>query len=271
MNPRHPRRPPGVAAALHQPLASLSPGSGGRRPRRSASVVTAASSASISTSSNRFSAPARSSGKKWRCCEARLSGPALPFGTAEGPAAVTVGRAENRSGVVSAGRRVGMPQLCRRWLTAATAGRATAGTHQHMRPWRVTRPGSWSQARCATKEANLIQVAPRDDCRRLSLAFRAARYLRDRQRHARTSRYARSAVGVLMRRRDSRIIHEHQDGGGVKIYRLRFRSGRRAQCFDPKFSRFKLITRGDAPALTVRRLAVGPRGDLCRFDQNCPR
>ena len=34
-------------------------GSGGRRPRRSASVVTAASSASISTSSNRFSAPAR--------------------------------------------------------------------------------------------------------------------------------------------------------------------------------------------------------------------
>ena len=99
-------------------------GLGGRRPRRSASVVTAASSSLISTSSNRFSAPARSSGKKWRCCEARLSGPALPFGTAEGPAAATVGGAENRSGVVSAGRRVGMPQLCRRWLTAATAGRA---------------------------------------------------------------------------------------------------------------------------------------------------
>jgi NAD(P)-dependent dehydrogenase (short-subunit alcohol dehydrogenase family) len=38
-------------------------GPGGRRPRRSASVVTAASSASISTSSSRFSAPARSSGK----------------------------------------------------------------------------------------------------------------------------------------------------------------------------------------------------------------
>ena len=89
-------------------------GLGGSRPRRSASVVTAASSASISTSSNRFSAPARSVGKKWRCCEARLSGPALPVGTAEGPAAVTVGRAENRSGVVPAGRRVGMPQLCRR-------------------------------------------------------------------------------------------------------------------------------------------------------------
>ena len=84
-------------------------GLGGRRPRRSASVVTAASSASISTSSNRFSAPAKSFGKKWRCCEARLSGPALPFGTAEGPAAVTFGGAENRSGVVSAGRRVGMP------------------------------------------------------------------------------------------------------------------------------------------------------------------
>ena len=71
-----------------------------------------------------------------------------------------------------------------------------------------------------------------------------------------------------MRRRDSRIIHEHQDGGGVEIHRPRFCSGRRAQRFDPKFSRFKLITRGDAPALTVRRLAVGPRGDLCRFDQN---
>ena len=59
-------------------------GPGGRRPRRSASVVTAASSVSISTSSNRFSAPAKSFGKKWRCCEARLSVPALPFGTAEG-------------------------------------------------------------------------------------------------------------------------------------------------------------------------------------------
>jgi hypothetical protein len=100
-------------------------GSGGRRPRRSASLVTAASNASISTSSNRFNAPARSFGKKWRCCEARLSGPALTLGTAEGPAAVTVGGAENRSGVVSAGRRVGMPQLCRRWLTAPTAGRAS--------------------------------------------------------------------------------------------------------------------------------------------------
>ena len=100
-------------------------GLGGRRPRRSASVVTAASSASISTSSSRFSAPAKSFGKKWRCCEARLSGPTLSFGTAEGPAAATVGRAENRSGVVPAGRRVGMPQLCRRWLTAATAGRAS--------------------------------------------------------------------------------------------------------------------------------------------------
>jgi hypothetical protein len=84
-------------------------GLGGHRPRRSASVVTAASSASISTSSNRLSAPAKSFGKKWRCCAAKLSGPALPFGTAEGPAVVTVGRAENRSGVVSAGRRVGMP------------------------------------------------------------------------------------------------------------------------------------------------------------------
>jgi hypothetical protein len=97
-------------------------GLGGSRPRRSASAVTAVSSSSISTSSNRFSAPAKSVGKKWRCCEARLCGPALPIGTVEGPAAFTVGRAENRSGVVPEGRRFGMPQLCRRWLSAATAG-----------------------------------------------------------------------------------------------------------------------------------------------------
>jgi hypothetical protein len=38
----------------------------------------------------------------------------LPLGTAG---------TEKRSGVVSAGRRVGIPQLCRRWLTAATAGK----------------------------------------------------------------------------------------------------------------------------------------------------
>ena len=79
-------------------------GSGGRRPRRTASVVTAASSPSISTSSNCFSAPAKSVGKKWRCCEARLSGPALPLGTA----GRGYGGAEKRSGVVSAGCRVGM-------------------------------------------------------------------------------------------------------------------------------------------------------------------
>ena len=114
----------GFASATRFSFARL----GGRRPRRPASVVTAANSAPISTSSNRFSAPARSSGKKWRCCEARLSGPALPLGTAG---------TEKRSGVVSAGRRVGIPQLCRRWLTAATACRATSGTHQHMRPWRA--------------------------------------------------------------------------------------------------------------------------------------
>ena len=53
----------------------------------------------------------QSFGKKWRCCEARLSVPALPFGTAEGPAAATVGGAENKTGVVSAGRRVGMPAI----------------------------------------------------------------------------------------------------------------------------------------------------------------
>ena len=76
----------GFASATRFSFAGL----GGRRPRRSASVVTATSRASISTSSNRFSAPAKSFGNKWRCCEARLFGPALPFGTAEGPAAVTV-------------------------------------------------------------------------------------------------------------------------------------------------------------------------------------
>ena len=64
--------------------------------------------ASISTSSNRFSASAKSLGKKWRGWEARLSGPALAFGTAEGPGAGAVGGAENRSGVVSARGRIGM-------------------------------------------------------------------------------------------------------------------------------------------------------------------
>ena len=108
-------------------------GLGGRRPRRSASVVTAASSASISTSSNRFSAPAKSFGKKWRCCEARLSGPALPFGTAEGPAAVTVGRAENRSGVVSAGRRVGMPPTMPPVAHRGNSWQGYARTHKHRR------------------------------------------------------------------------------------------------------------------------------------------
>jgi hypothetical protein len=79
-------------------------GLGGRRPRRSASVVTAASSASISTSSNRSSAPAKSFGNHAAGCPVRLCPLEQP-----GPAAVTVGGAENSSGVVSAGRRVGMP------------------------------------------------------------------------------------------------------------------------------------------------------------------
>jgi hypothetical protein len=43
------------------------------RPRRSASVVTAESSASISRSPSCLSAPARSFGKKWRGCAAALS------------------------------------------------------------------------------------------------------------------------------------------------------------------------------------------------------
>ena len=47
-------------------------------------------------------------GKKWRGCEAELSGSALPCGTAGCSGAFAVGGAENRSGVVSADRRVGM-------------------------------------------------------------------------------------------------------------------------------------------------------------------
>jgi hypothetical protein len=60
--------------------ASLSAAGLGTRRRRSASAVTAASRVSISVSSKRFSAPARSSGKKWRGSEVRLSGSASPSG-----------------------------------------------------------------------------------------------------------------------------------------------------------------------------------------------
>ena len=99
-------------------------GLGGRRPRRSASVVTAASSASISTSSNRFSAPAKSFGKKWRRCEARLSGLALLL---EQPKARPPSRSrEPKIGLVLSPQAAGLacPQLCRRRLTAATTRRA---------------------------------------------------------------------------------------------------------------------------------------------------
>jgi hypothetical protein len=51
---------------------------------------------------------ARSLGKKWRGCEARLPVLALLCGAARGAGAFVVGGAENRSGVVSAERRVGM-------------------------------------------------------------------------------------------------------------------------------------------------------------------
>ena len=60
LSPAASRRRCGFASTTSFSFAGL----GGRRPRRSASVVTAASSASISTSSNRFSAPAKSVGKK---------------------------------------------------------------------------------------------------------------------------------------------------------------------------------------------------------------
>jgi len=80
----------------------------GNRPRRSASLVTAASRVSTSVSSKRCSAPARSFGSKYRVCAAELSTTALPCGTAGDSGALGVGAAENRSGVVSADRRVGM-------------------------------------------------------------------------------------------------------------------------------------------------------------------
>ncbi len=87
-----------------------------------------------------------------------MSGLALPFGTAEGPAAVAVGRAENRSSVVSAGRRVDMPQLCRRWLTAATAGKATHSTGR-----RCPRQGrSWPPSSLVITELRPLTGARRD-------------------------------------------------------------------------------------------------------------
>src|SRR5215468_9490243 len=71
----------------------------GSRPRRSASAVTAASKASISALSNRFRAPTRSLGKKWRDCEAALSASPLRCGMADCSGSGAVGEAENRSGV----------------------------------------------------------------------------------------------------------------------------------------------------------------------------
>ena len=84
-------------------------GLGSRRPRRSASVVTAASSASISASSSRFSAPARSFGRKWRGCGIGSSALALTCGAA-GSLGAVVGT-ENRSGVIPADRRVDIPPI----------------------------------------------------------------------------------------------------------------------------------------------------------------
>ena len=103
-------------------------GLGGRRPRRSASVVTAASSASISTSSNRFSASAKSFGKKWRCCEPGCPARLCPL---EQPKARPPSRSvEPKIGLGLSPQAAGLacPQLCRRWLTAATAGRGYGGS-----------------------------------------------------------------------------------------------------------------------------------------------
>jgi hypothetical protein len=77
------------------------------RPRRLASAVTAARRASISASSSRASAPAKSLGRKWRGCEARLSCPALVVWTVGRSDGFVVVEVENRSGV-SVDRRAGM-------------------------------------------------------------------------------------------------------------------------------------------------------------------
>jgi len=95
----------GCGFALTGTFASIRLGS---RPRRSASAVIAASSASISLSSSRFSAPARFLGNRGGGGETRLLGLALLSETACGSGGFAVGRAENRSGVGSTDRRVGM-------------------------------------------------------------------------------------------------------------------------------------------------------------------
>ena len=99
---------------------ALSLGSVASQPRRLASVVTAASSASRPASSRCFRAPAKSFGRRFRDREASLSGLGFPC-EAAGRGAFA-GVTENRSGVVSAKRRVGIIQLCGQHLGAATAG-----------------------------------------------------------------------------------------------------------------------------------------------------
>ena len=81
-------------------------GLGGRRPRRAASVVMAASSASISTSSNRFSAPAKSVGKK---CAAARPGCSVRLYPLEQPKARPPSRSvEPKTGLVLSPRAAGL-------------------------------------------------------------------------------------------------------------------------------------------------------------------
>jgi hypothetical protein len=105
----------------------------GLRPRRSASLVTAVRRLSISVSSKRFSAPARSWGKKWPGSEARLSAWVLLCGIAGGSGALAVGLAEKRSSVVSARRLVGMtptmPPISHRRNRPALAYTTRVRTH----------------------------------------------------------------------------------------------------------------------------------------------
>ena len=129
-------------------------GLGGRRPRRSASVVTAASSASISTiqptaSMLRPDPPARNGAAVRPGCPVRL----CPL---EQPKARPSSRSvEPKTGLVLSPQAAGLacPQLCRRWLTAATAGRAIAGSAG---PAARRSEGAHIVGRCLTSAPDLM-------------------------------------------------------------------------------------------------------------------
>jgi hypothetical protein len=93
-------------------------------------VVTAASSASISTSSKRFSAPARSSGKKWRCCGTRVSGRPRPL---EQPTVRPPSRSvEPKTGLVLSPRAAGL--ACPNYAAGGPSRQQLAGLTTPQRP-----------------------------------------------------------------------------------------------------------------------------------------